>query len=34
MNEEFKPSALPSGLVERKNKQDDHLNFATLADLK
>jgi SAM-dependent methyltransferase len=33
MNEEFKPDALPSGLVERKNKQDDHLNSATLANL-
>ena len=34
MNEEFKPDAFPSGLVERKNKPDDHTGSATLADLK
>ena len=34
MNEESKPDAFPSDLVERKNKQDDHPGSATLADLK
>ena len=33
MNEEFKPGALPSGLVERKNEQDGHPGPATPGDL-
>jgi len=34
MNEEFKPDAFPSGLVEWKNQQDEHPGSATLANLK
>jgi hypothetical protein len=33
MNEELKPSALSSGLVQAKNKQDDHPSFAAPGDL-
>ena len=33
MNEDFKSGAPPSGLVERKNKPDDHAGSATLGDL-
>jgi SAM-dependent methyltransferase len=33
MNEELKPSALSSGLVQGKNKQDNHSRFATPGDL-
>src|SRR5580698_7445108 len=33
MNEELRPSALSSGLVQGKNKQDDHSRFATPGDL-
>jgi SAM-dependent methyltransferase len=33
MNEELKPGELSSGLVQGKNKQDDHSSFATPGDL-